>query len=30
MAELIEAPVVMTGQGWPDYGLLDSGHGRKL
>lgn len=30
VAELIEAPVVMTGQGWPDYGLLDSGHGRKL
>jgi 23S rRNA (cytosine1962-C5)-methyltransferase len=30
MAELIEAPVVMTGEGWPDYGLLDSGHGRKL
>jgi len=20
----------MTGEGWPDYGLLDSGHGRKL
>lgn len=30
VAELIEAPVVMTGEGWPDYGLLDSGHGRKL
>ncbi|MFN5782722.1 MAG: class I SAM-dependent rRNA methyltransferase, partial [Novosphingobium sp.] len=30
MAELIEAPVVMTGEGWADYGLLDSGHGRKL
>ncbi len=30
VAELVEAPVVMTGAGWPDYGLLDSGHGRKL
>jgi 23S rRNA (cytosine1962-C5)-methyltransferase len=30
MAELIEAPVVMTGEGWADYGLLDSGHRRKL
>ncbi len=30
VAELIEAPVVLTGQGWPDYSLLDSGHGRKL
>ncbi len=30
VARLIEQPVVMTGSGWPDYGLLDSGHGRKL
>ena len=30
VARLIEQPVVMTGTGWPDYGLLDSGHGRKL
>ncbi|MBN8485775.1 MAG: class I SAM-dependent methyltransferase [Sphingomonadales bacterium] len=30
MAELVEAPVVMTGTGWADYALLDSGHGRKL
>jgi 23S rRNA (cytosine1962-C5)-methyltransferase len=30
VAELIEAPVVMAGKGWPDYGLLDSGDGRKL
>lgn len=30
MAELIEAPVVMAGEGWADYGLVDSGHGRKL
>ena len=29
MAELILDPVVMTGQGWADYGLVDSGHGRK-
>jgi 23S rRNA (cytosine1962-C5)-methyltransferase len=30
MAELIEQPVVMEGAGWADYGLVDSGHGRKL
>ena len=30
MAELIEAPVIMAGEGWADYGLVDSGHGRKL
>lgn len=30
VAELIEAPVVMTGEAWADYGLVDSGHGRKL
>ena len=30
VARLSEQPVVMTGTGWPDYGLLDSGHGRKL
>ena len=30
VAELVEAPVVMTGTGWPDYALLDSGHGRKF
>lgn len=30
VAELIESPVVMAGEGWADYGLLDSGHGRKL
>lgn len=29
MAQLILDPVVMTGQGWADYGLVDSGHGRK-
>ncbi len=30
MAQLIEQPVVMTGEGWADYGLIDSGDGRKL
>ena len=29
MAELILDPVVMTGEGWADYGLVDCGHGRK-
>jgi len=30
MAELVRDPVVMVGEGWADYGLVDSGHGRKL
>ena len=30
MAELAATPLVMAGQGWADYGLVDSGHGRKL
>jgi 23S rRNA (cytosine1962-C5)-methyltransferase len=30
MAELSEQPIVLEGHGWADYGLLDSGHGRKL
>lgn len=30
MAELVTDPLVMTGEGWDDYGLVDSGHGRKL
>ena len=30
MAELAHQPIVMTGQGWSDYELVDSGHGRKL
>jgi 23S rRNA (cytosine1962-C5)-methyltransferase len=30
MAELAPDPLVMTGEGWADYALLDSGHGRKL
>ncbi|MEQ1498276.1 MAG: class I SAM-dependent methyltransferase [Novosphingobium sp.] len=29
MAELILDPVIMTGHGWADYGLVDCGHGRK-
>ena len=30
MAELVESPGLLIGQGWADYGLVDSGHGRKL
>ena len=30
MAGLIETPVVMAGDGWAEYGLVDSGAGRKL
>ncbi|RIV85286.1 class I SAM-dependent rRNA methyltransferase [Aurantiacibacter xanthus] len=30
MAELAAEPQVMAGEGWADYGLVDSGHGRKL
>lgn len=30
MARLDEIPVVMAGEGWADYGLIDSGDGRKL
>lgn len=30
MAELKSAPLVLAGEGWADYGLVDSGHGRKL
>ena len=30
MAELVQSPLVMEGAGWTDYGLVDSGHGRKL
>jgi 23S rRNA (cytosine1962-C5)-methyltransferase len=29
MAELSLSPLIMEGQGWADYGLIDSGHGRK-
>ncbi|MBN9505777.1 MAG: class I SAM-dependent methyltransferase [Altererythrobacter sp.] len=30
MAALTEQPLLMEGTPWPDYGLVDSGHGRKL
>jgi 23S rRNA (cytosine1962-C5)-methyltransferase len=30
MAELALSPLVMAGGGWADYGLIDSGNGRKL
>ena len=30
MARLDSVPRLMIGQGWPDFGLVDSGHGRKL
>jgi len=30
MAKLVQLPLVMAGEGWADYGLVDSGHGRKL
>ena len=30
MAALRETPLVLSGEGWADYGLIDSGHGRKL
>lgn len=30
MADLLVQPLVMQGQGWADYGLVDSGNGRKL
>ncbi|MCX7676137.1 MAG: class I SAM-dependent methyltransferase [Alteraurantiacibacter sp.] len=30
MAILVSQPLVMEGVGWSDYGLVDSGHGRKL
>ncbi len=30
MASLVETPVIMTGEAWADYGLIDSGDGRKL
>ncbi|MDE2435347.1 MAG: class I SAM-dependent methyltransferase [Sphingomonadales bacterium] len=30
MARLAEAPVIMAGEAWADYGLIDSGDGRKL
>ena len=30
MAELALSPVILEGAGWADYGLVDSGNGRKL
>jgi len=30
MAELALEPVILAGEGWADYGLIDSGNGRKL
>jgi len=30
MAELARDPLILIGEGWDDYGLIDSGHGRKL
>ena len=30
MAALSRDPLILTGEGWADYGLVDSGHGRKL
>jgi len=30
MATLVETPVLLTGEAWADYGLIDSGDGRKL
>jgi 23S rRNA (cytosine1962-C5)-methyltransferase len=30
MADLTETPQLLIGDGWADYGLVDSGHGRKL
>jgi 23S rRNA (cytosine1962-C5)-methyltransferase len=30
MAELVRQPCLLVGDGWADYGLVDSGHGRKL
>jgi 23S rRNA (cytosine1962-C5)-methyltransferase len=30
VAELVLSPVVMSGEAWADYGLIDSGDGRKL
>ena len=30
MATLSPAPLILAGEGWADYGLIDSGDGRKL
>lgn len=30
MAELVSDPLILCGEGWSDYGLVDSGNGRKF
>jgi 23S rRNA (cytosine1962-C5)-methyltransferase len=30
MADLAAEPLILAGEGWDDYGLVDSGNGRKL
>ena len=30
MASVSGSPLILAGDGWDDYGLVDSGHGRKL
>jgi len=30
VAQLSESPLILSGEGWADYGLVDSGYGRKL
>ena len=30
MANLAQQPLIMAGEGWADYGLIDSGNGRKF
>lgn len=30
MAQLRREPMLLNGESWPDYALVDSGHGRKL
>lgn len=30
MADLAQQPLILSGHGWEDYALLDSGHGRKF
>jgi 23S rRNA (cytosine1962-C5)-methyltransferase len=30
MAALAESPLILAGEGWADYGLIDSGNGRKF
>lgn len=30
MAEIAPEPLILSGEGWDDYRLIDSGHGRKL